>query len=113
MVLTRLREAMGWAVPREIRMVLLGLLPTREKKKLSRKFNLLGQVLENCNSLAVPPCLPCQRVGGKMCEWATAEAVCMKLVCTDHKLEDDLRAWALMLVDLRGIPALDGAGSPD
>lgn len=103
-ILDKLEKATGWTASKEMRTVLLGLLPTPKNKKLTRKLVMLGLILAK-RRIAIswrspnPPCIKSWL--SDWSEWATAEAICMKRVRHNEKVEDDLHAWTAMLTDIK------------
>ncbi|KAJ1176738.1 hypothetical protein NDU88_002005 [Pleurodeles waltl] len=114
----KLNKALGWYVQMNVSQVLLGLLPSPAKKKLNRKFVLLGlvptkrRIVVAWLSLTPPTYAEWLK---DVSDWVIAEEVQMRHVYRDDKFEDDIHAWSTMLIELRESKdlAVSGAGAPD
>ena len=110
LVIEKLSQLTEWNIPLEMKVILLGLLPSPKQKKLTRKFIMLGLVLAK-RRIAIrwlsknPPRI--EDWLRDMIEWSIAEEVHMKKIRKDDKRETDILAWGTL------VEALNIQGGPE
>ncbi|KAJ1127768.1 hypothetical protein NDU88_006161 [Pleurodeles waltl] len=96
----------------EVSWVLLGLLPSSSKNKLSRKCVLLGlELARHCITITwLSSMSPTYKTWLKdISEWAAVEEVWIRHIQRDDKLEEDTHAWSTLLCDLKVSQELEPA----